>query len=110
MVQISSLVKNQATSWANLLVQTNLLKEFPISVPLFLVSFFEITYSFKLKKKTFFIRKIISTVGRLLAKTNRCLTHFSPVSHFYNPWKRQKIIDSPTFPWGIVMWHWTKMG
>ena len=27
------------------------------------------------------------------------LTHFSPVSHFYTPWKR-----------GIEMWHWTKMG
>ena len=33
------------------------------------------------------------------------LTHFSPVSRFYNPWKRQK-----TFSGVIEMWHWTKMG
>ena len=28
------------------------------------------------------------------------LTHFSPVPHFYTPWK----------PGGTEMWHWTKMG
>ena len=26
-----------------------------------------------------------------------CLTHFSPVSHFYTPWKRQKIFGFLTF-------------
>ena len=37
------------------------------------------------------------------------LTHFSPMSHFYTPWKRQKTIGFLTFS-GIEMWHWTKMG
>ena len=38
------------------------------------------------------------------------LTHFSRVSHFYTPWKRQKTKDFLTFSGGIEMWHWTKMG
>ena len=38
------------------------------------------------------------------------LTHFSPVSHFYTPWKRQKTKGFLTFSGGIEMWHWTKMG
>ena len=38
------------------------------------------------------------------------LTHFSPVSHFYTPWKRQKTKAFLTFSGGIEMWHWTKMG
>ena len=29
------------------------------------------------------------------------LTHFSPMSHFYIPWKRQKTT-------GVEMWHWLK--
>ena len=37
--------------------------------------------------------------------TFECLTHFSPVSHFYTPWK-----GFLTFSGGIEMWHWTKMG
>ena len=37
-------------------------------------------------------------------------THFSPVSHFYTPWKRQKNFGFLTFSGGIEMWHWTKMG
>ena len=37
------------------------------------------------------------------------LTHFSPVSHFYTPWKRQKTKVFLTFSRGIEMWHWTKM-
>ena len=83
MVQISSLVKNQATSWANLLVQTNLLKEFPISVPLFLVSFFEITYSFKLKKNIFYPKNYFNSrqiVGKDQSLFNpfRCLTNLRP--------------------------------
>ena len=32
------------------------------------------------------------------------LTHFSPMSHFYSPWKRQKTKG------GTKMWHWTKIG
>ena len=38
------------------------------------------------------------------------LTHFSPMSHFYTPWKSQKTIGFLTFSEGIKMWHWTKMG
>ena len=42
------------------------------------------------------------------------LTHFSPISHFYAPWKRQKTICLTlgflTFPVSIEMWHSTKMG
>ena len=38
------------------------------------------------------------------------LTHFSPVSHFYAPWKRQKTKGFLTFSGSIEMWHWTKMG
>ena len=29
------------------------------------------------------------------------LTHFSPVSHFYTPWKRQKTFGFLTFSGGI---------
>ena len=38
------------------------------------------------------------------------LTHFSPMSHFYTPWKRQKTCGFLTFSGGIEMWHWTKIG
>ena len=38
------------------------------------------------------------------------LTHFSPVSHLYIPWKRQKSKGFLTFSGSIEMWHWTKMG
>ena len=38
------------------------------------------------------------------------LTHFSPVSHFYTPWKRRKTYGFLMFSGGIAMWHWTKMG
>ena len=38
------------------------------------------------------------------------LTHFSPVPHFYTPWKRQKTKGFLTFSGVIEMWHWTKMG
>ena len=38
------------------------------------------------------------------------LTHFSPVSQSYTPWKRQKTKGFLTFSGGIEMWHWTKMG
>ena len=32
------------------------------------------------------------------------LTHFSPISHFYTPWKRQKTYGFLTFSGGIEMW------
>ena len=32
------------------------------------------------------------------------LTHFSPVSHFCTPWKRQKTFGFLTFSRGIEMW------
>ena len=32
------------------------------------------------------------------------LTHFSPVWHFYTPWKRQKTFGFLTFSGGIEMW------
>ena len=38
------------------------------------------------------------------------LTHFSQMSHFYTPWKRQKTKSFLTFSGDIKMWHWTKMG
>ena len=38
------------------------------------------------------------------------LIHFSPMSHFYTPWKRQKIYGFLTFSGGIEMWHWINMG
>ena len=34
-----------------------------------------------------------------------CLTHFSQIFHFYNPWKSGFL----TFLGGIEMEHWTKM-
>ena len=37
------------------------------------------------------------------------LTHFSPVSHFYVPWKHQKTYGFLTSSGGMEMWHWTKM-
>ena len=40
----------------------------------------------------------------------QCLTHLSPVSYFYTPWKRQKIFGFLMFSGGIEMWHWTKIG
>ena len=38
------------------------------------------------------------------------LANFSPMSHFYTPWKRQKTYGFLTFSGDIEMWHWTKMG
>ena len=37
------------------------------------------------------------------------LTHFSPVSHFYTPWKRQKTFCFLTFSGGIEIWHCTAL-
>ena len=38
-----------------------------------------------------------------------CLTHFSPMSHFYTPWKRKKTYGFLAFSGGIEKWHWTKI-
>ena len=63
-----------------------------------------------------FCRPILATVETMESVTKGCvalhnyLIHFSPVSHFYTPWKRQKTKGFLTFPGGIEMWHWTKMG
>ena len=48
--------------------------------------------------------------SQLLFSDRWSLTHFSPVSHFYTPWKRQKTFGFLTFSGGIEMWHWTKIG
>ena len=36
------------------------------------------------------------------------LTHFSPMLHFYTPWKRQKNKGFLTFSEGIERKHWAK--
>ena len=38
------------------------------------------------------------------------LSHFSPVFHFYTPWKRHKIKGFLMISGGIEMEHWSKMG
>ena len=60
------------------------------------------------------LRNVLKFVMRVSQKSSKTirgvfLTHFSPVSHFYTPWKRQKIFGFLTFLGGIEMWHWTKM-
>ena len=42
-------------------------------------------------------------------KDKNDLTHFSPVFHFYTPWKRQETKGSVTYSGGIEMEHWAKM-
>ena len=37
------------------------------------------------------------------------LTNFSPMFHFYSPWKRHKTFGFLTFSGGIEMEHWSKM-
>ena len=56
---------------------------------------------YKFIDKTYICQQIIKS---------HALTHFSPVSHFYTPWKRQKAKGFLAFSGGIEMWHWTKMG
>ena len=42
---------------------------------------------------------------------NCCLAHFSPIFHFYTPWKHKKKTKvSWHFCGGIEMEHWAKMG
>ena len=61
------------------------------------------------------LHNIYLLVSRSLWRSHICkgtimrLTHFSPVSHFYTPWKRQKTKGFLTFSEAIEMWHWTKM-
>ena len=38
------------------------------------------------------------------------LTHFSPLLHFYTPWKHQETFGFLTFSGVIEMEHWVKMG
>ena len=52
----------------------------------------------------------VSTVNFEHVFVEREITHFSPVSHFYIPWKRQTTFGFLTFSGGIEMRHWTKMG
>ena len=47
---------------------------------------------------------------RVFTDPHSPISHFSPVSHFYTPWKRQKNKGFLTFSGGIEMRHWTKMG
>ena len=67
------------------------------------------------------IKEVKAKLTKVVSRTNAdiflnnikvacVLTHFSPVSYFYTPWKRQKTKDFPTFSGGKEMWHWTKMG
>ena len=53
-------------------------------------------------------QKSTKSIVCLPAKSS--LTHFSLVSHFYTPWKRQKTKGFLTLSGDIEMWHWTKMG
>ena len=54
-------------------------------------------------------KKIWKVIHHILRPNGNTLTHFSPVSHFYTPWKRQKTFGFLTFSWSIEMWRWTKM-
>ena len=54
--------------------------------------------------------RILSYCHILPLSNQLTLTYFSPVPHFYTPWKRQKTFGFVTFSGGIRMWHWTKMG
>ena len=46
----------------------------------------------------FFIKRILA------------ITHFNPVVHFYNPWKRQKTKGFLTVPGDIEMERFSKLG
>ena len=61
------------------------------------------------------LRQIKIMPGSLIFSANilvffLSLTHCSPMSHFYTPWKRRKTYGFLMFSGGIAMWHWTKMG
>ena len=46
---------------------------------------------------------------KLIFEKDICVTRFSPMFHFYTPWKRQKTSFSNVSE-GIEMEYWTKMG
>ena len=53
------------------------------------------------------VNNILSYLG---TKTKSIkLTHFSPMFHFYTPWKRQKTFSFSVVSGGIKIEHWTKM-
>ena len=64
----------------------------------------------------FFVREKASRAKSKTKATlkHSTLTHLSPVSHFYTPWKRQETFGFLTFSGGIEMWHtglkWVKRG
>ena len=62
-----------------------------------------------LERWKFIIRENYKNAPNLVIHDDH-LTHFSPVLHFYTPWKRQKTKGFLTFSGGKEMWHWTKMG
>ena len=53
-------------------------------------------------------RRLVS--NKVIVLKPESLTHFSPMSHFYTPWKRRKTYGFLTFSGSIEMWNWTKMG
>ena len=59
-----------------------------------------------------FLHAFAMTAVEAETKTNQgiTLTHFSPMFHFYNLWKRQKIFGFLTFSGGIEMEQWAKTG
>ena len=52
---------------------------------------------------------MLFTFKKYLQEHFQWWTYFSPMSHFYTPWKRQKSYGFLTFSEVIEMWHWTKM-
>ena len=67
----------------------------------------------EISEVTFFTKKSMKRsfqkdyFRQILIEYEILLTHFSPVSHFYTPWKCQKTFGFLTFSGGIEMWHWT---
>ena len=59
-------------------------------------------------KKLLMYKTFPSLLDKSISRSE--LTHFSPLSHFYDPWKRQTTKGFLTFSGGIEMWHWSKMG
>ena len=57
------------------------------------------------------LAKVLSLYGNNnFVRLSKLLTHFSPMSHFYTPWKRQKTYSFLKFAGGIEIWHCTKNG
>ena len=80
---------------------------FPVNFAKFLIIPFLTKHLWRL----FWIIWIFQTFTSCKSKLkSNLLAHFNPMSHFYTPWKRQKIIGFPMFSGGMEMWHWTKIG